>query len=57
MFINSYGEEFDLKDYMRSLGDGWEFVRMFDHPHDDLTVIVETKHQYRGTMQQGLIAA
>lgn len=57
MFLNSYGEEFELKDYMRSLGSGWEFVRMFDHPRDDFMIIVETKHPDRGTMQQGLIAA
>jgi len=57
MFINSYGEEFELKDYMRSLGDGWEFVRMFDHPHEPDFMIVETKHPDRGTMQQGLMLA
>lgn len=57
MFINSLGETFGLKAFMRSLGDGWEFVRMFDHPHDELTVIVETKHPDRGVMQTGLVAA
>ena len=57
MFINSYGEEFELKDYMRSLGKGWEFVRMFDHPFERDFVVVETKHEDRGIMQQGLMLA
>lgn len=57
MFINSYGEEFELEDYMRSLGKGWEFIRMFDHPFDQGFMIVETKHEDRGTMQQGLMLA
>lgn len=57
MFINSYGEEFELADYMRSLGDGWKFVRMFPNPNDPDFMIVETKHPEIGTMQQGLMLA
>lgn len=57
MFINSYGEEFDLMDYMRSLGAGWICTRTFINPNDQDFMIVETKHADRGTMQQGLMLA
>lgn len=57
MFINSYGEEFELKDYMRNLGKGWEFVRMFENPCDQDSMIVVTEHEDRGIMQQGLMLA
>lgn len=57
MFINSYGEEFELKDYMRSLGKGWKFVRMFEHPHEPGFMLVTTEHKYNGIMQQGLMLA
>lgn len=57
MFINSYGEEFDLMDYMRSLGDGWICTRTFINPNDPDFMIVETKHPEIGTMQKGLMLA
>ena len=57
MFVDSYGNEFDLKDYLRTLDKGWEFVRMFDHPTDSFAMVVETKHPDHGIMQQGLILA
>lgn len=56
-FVDSYGNEFDLKDYLSTLDQGWEFVRMFKHPQDSFAVVVETKHPDHGTMQQGLILA
>ena len=57
MFVDSYGNEFELKDYLSTLDKGCEFVRMFDHPTDSFAVVVETKHPDHGTMQQGLILA
>lgn len=56
-FVDSYGNEFELKDYLRTLDKGWEFVGVFKHPTDSFAVIVETKHPDHGTMQQGLILA